>query len=110
MELTGNSCCCAGEAVAEASIASATTVNAARAIVQPPSNQEARSEISGFIEFGLRRNTDGESAMGLFLLQPPIDKLSILLVCGFSGTWFVGAADIFLKLATMVDRKCSSFS
>jgi hypothetical protein len=46
---------------------------------------------------------------GLFLLQAPIDKLSILLVCGFNGTWFVGVADIFFKLATMVDRKCSSF-
>jgi hypothetical protein len=57
----------------------------------------------------LRRSTGDESAMGLFLLQAPIDKLSILLVCGFNGTWFVGVADIFFKLATMVDRKCSSF-
>jgi hypothetical protein len=32
-----------------------------------------------------------------------------LLVCGFGGTWFVGAADIFPELATMVGRKCSSF-
>jgi hypothetical protein len=40
-------------------------MNAARAIFQPPSNQEARSDISGFIGFGLRRNTDGESAMGI---------------------------------------------
>jgi hypothetical protein len=46
---------------------------------------------------------------GLFLLQAPIDKLSILLVCGFNGTWFVGVADTFLKFATMVGRKCSSF-
>ena len=42
--------------------------------------------------------------MGLFLLQAPIDKLSILLVCGFNGTSFVGGADIFLVLATMVGR------
>jgi hypothetical protein len=46
---------------------------------------------------------------GLFLLQAPIDKLSILLVCGFNGTSFVRVADIFPKLATMVGRKCSSF-
>jgi len=46
---------------------------------------------------------------GLFLLQAPIDKLSILLVCGFNGTWFVGVADTFPKLATMVGRTCSSF-
>jgi quinoprotein dehydrogenase-associated probable ABC transporter substrate-binding protein len=32
---------------------------------------------------------------GLFLLQPPIDKLSILLVCGFNGTSFAGVADFF---------------
>ena len=32
---------------------------------------------------------------GLFLLQPPIDKLSILLVCGFSGTWFGGLPYFF---------------
>jgi len=43
--------------------------------------------------------------MGLFLLQAPIDKLSILLVCGFNGTSFVGVADPFPKLATMVGRK-----
>jgi hypothetical protein len=46
---------------------------------------------------------------GLFLLHAPIDKLSILLVCGFNGTWFVEVADIFPKSATMVGRKCSSF-
>jgi hypothetical protein len=46
---------------------------------------------------------------GLFLLQAPIDKLSILLVFGFNGTSFVGVADTFPKLATMVGRKCSSF-
>jgi hypothetical protein len=46
---------------------------------------------------------------GLFLLQAPIDKLSILPVCGFNGTSFVGVADIFPKLATMVGRKCSRF-
>jgi hypothetical protein len=45
---------------------------------------------------------------GLFLLQAGIDKLSILPVCGFNGTWFVGVADNFPKLATMVGRKCSS--
>jgi hypothetical protein len=33
---------------------------------------------------------------GLFQLHAPIDKLSILLVCGFNGTWFVGVADILL--------------
>jgi hypothetical protein len=40
-------------------------MNAARAIFQPPSNQEAPLEISGFIGFGLRRNTDSESAIGI---------------------------------------------
>ena len=45
---------------------------------------------------------------GLFLLQAPIDKLSILPVCGFNGTSFVGVADIFPKLATKVGRKCSN--
>jgi hypothetical protein len=46
---------------------------------------------------------------GLFLLQAPIDKHSILLVCGFNGTLFVEVGDTLPKLATMVDRKCSSF-
>src|SRR4051794_37704763 len=32
---------------------------------------------------------------GLFLLQAPIDKLSILAVCGFNGTSLVRVADIF---------------
>jgi hypothetical protein len=31
---------------------------------------------------------------GLFLLRAPIDKHSILQVCGFNGTWFVEVADI----------------
>jgi hypothetical protein len=42
---------------------------------------------------------------GLFLLQGPIDKLSILFVCGFNGTSFVEVADTFSKSATMVGRK-----
>jgi hypothetical protein len=33
---------------------------------------------------------------GLFLLRAPIDKLSILAVCGFNGTSFVEVADILL--------------
>ena len=32
---------------------------------------------------------------GIFLLQAPIDKPSILLVCGFNGTSFAGVAHIF---------------
>jgi len=58
---------------------------------------------------GLRRSTRRRSVTGLFLLQPPIDKHSILRVCGFNGTWFVEVADIFLKLTTMAGRQCSSF-
>jgi len=42
---------------------------------------------------------------GLFLLQGPIDKLSILFVCGFNGTSFVEVADTFSKSATMAGRK-----
>jgi hypothetical protein len=59
-------------------------------------------------ELRLRRSTAMNSP-GLFLLRGLIDKHSILLVCGFNGTSFVGVADIFSKLATMVDRKCCSF-
>jgi hypothetical protein len=46
---------------------------------------------------------------GLFLLRGPIGEHSILFICGFSGPSFVEVVDIFLKLATMVGRKCSSF-
>src|SRR6187551_1192529 len=106
MELTGNSCCCAGEAVAAASIATATRMNAARAIFQPPSDQEALSEILGFIGFSLRRNTEGGSAMGIFLLQPPIDKLSILFSAASAEPVSSESPIIFSKLATMVGRKC----
>jgi len=35
---------------------------------------------------------------GLFLLQAPIDKLSILFVGGFNGTSFVGVADTFFEV------------
>jgi hypothetical protein len=56
----------------------------------------------------LRRSKAANFQWGLFLLHAPNDKHSIFAVCGFNGTSFVEVADILPKLATMVDRKCSS--
>jgi hypothetical protein len=109
-ELTGSSCCCAREAVAVASIASAIGISAARAIFRPPFRHEALSAIPCYVvaRFALQHGQRGRYR-GLFQLHAPIDKLSILVVCGFNGTSFLGVADVFPKLATMVGRKCSSF-
>jgi quinoprotein dehydrogenase-associated probable ABC transporter substrate-binding protein len=38
------------------------------------------------------------SSPGLFLLRAPIDKLSILPICGFNGTTFVEVVDIFCEV------------
>jgi len=64
---------------------------------RPPSHHEALSAIPRFVAGYVCAAAQATNPLrGLFLLRAPIDKLSILPVCGFNGTSFVEVADIFL--------------